>query len=228
MRSYKAVTPAIESHGFGCCPRPRLLGGNEDTPGPGAYHLKSTLIGHVADSRIRSTNGFSLRSRTAFGSDSASSIRAAAVEPGPGAYIDVQRSGGGLMANPKERTAPRFSFPKGHFPRDKLRLQPGPGQYHLKEAMGLQALSTKANPPSSTFGRSRSRPSSSSSSSCCTRSTSTSSHRTAMMKTDDVGPGSYNYRSACGEQVDSRKRNFGGTRFGTVDGPSPLKSSSLS
>jgi len=225
MRSYKAVAPAVQSHGFGCCPRPRLLGGSEDTPGPGAYHLKSTLIGHVADSRIRSTNGFSLRSRTAFGGDSASSIRAAAAEPGPGAYIGMQRGGGDLMVNPKERTAPRFSFPKGHFPRDKFRLQPGPGQYHLKEAMGPQALSTKANPPSSSFGKSR-RPSSSSS--CCSNRSTSSSHRTVMLKTDDVGPGSYSHNSACGKQVDSRKPNCGATRFGTVDGPSPLKSSSSS
>jgi len=220
MRSYKAVKPAVQSHGFGCCPRPRLLGGSEDTPGPGAYHLKSTLIGHAADSRIRSTNGFTLRSRVAFGGDSTSSLRSAAAEPGPGAYLAVQRRGGGLMDDPKERAAPRFSFPKGHFPRDKLRLQPGPGQYQLKEAMGPQILSTKSNPPVSTFGRSRSRPSSSSSSSCSSRST--TSRRADLLKTDDVGPGFYNHNSACGKQVDSRKRNCGGIRFGTADGPSPL------
>ena len=223
MRSNKAVKPAVQSHGFGCCPRPRLLGGLDERPGPGAYHLKSTLLGHAVDSRIRSTNGFSLRSRVAFGGDSTSSIRSAAAEPGPGAYIAVQCRSGGLMNDP--RAAPRFSFPKDHFPRDKLRLQPGPGQYQLKDAMGPQSLSTKSNPPVSTFGRSRSWPSSSSST--CSAPGSTSSRRADLLKTDDVGPGSYKHNSACGKQVDSRKRNCGGIRFGTADGPSPPKPSPL-
>eukprot|EP00624_Nannochloropsis_granulata_P004356 evm.model.NODE_3177_length_20199_cov_24.013615.4 len=227
MRSYKAMSPAVQSHSFGCCPRPCLGGGNEDTPGPGAYRLKSTLIGHVADSRFRSNTGFSLRSRTTFGSDSTSSIQSTVATPGPGAYVCVQQRGGGLMVNPKERNAPRFSFPKGHFPRDKTMLKPRPGQYQLKEAMGPQALSSKINPPSSTFAWSRSRPSSSSSSIYGTRSTCSSRHTNAM-DMDDVGPGSYNYNSACGKQVDSRKQNCCGTRFGTADNPSPPKSPSLS
>ncbi|KAM3576764.1 hypothetical protein VYU27_001358 [Nannochloropsis oceanica] len=222
MRSYEAVSPAVQSYGFGCCPRPCLGGGNEDTPGPGTYRLKSTLIGHVADSRIRSNTGFSLRSRTTFGSDSTSSMQSAAATPGPGDYVCIQQHVGFLMVNPKERNAPRFSFPKGHFPRGNTKLEPGPGQYQLKEAMGPQALSTKINPPSTMFARSRSLPSSNSSSSICSTRSDCRRHHT------DVGPGSYNYDSACGKQVDSRKQNCSGTRFGTADGPSPPKLPTLS
>jgi hypothetical protein len=42
------------------------------------------------------------------------------------------------IVNPNEFNAPVFSFPKGHFPRDPKKLQPGPGAYKITQAVGKQ------------------------------------------------------------------------------------------
>jgi hypothetical protein len=83
-------------------------------------------------------------------------------------------------------------------------MQPGPGHYRLKASMGTQVLSTKSNAPSSSFGRSRS---------AGGRQTSEAAGGLVFA---GVGPGEYGVGvPACsGKQVDSRKRNNGGIRFG--------------
>lgn len=43
-----------------------------------------------------------------------------------------------VIVNPNELHAPRYSFPKGHFLRDKKKMQPGPGAYKLKDSIGKQ------------------------------------------------------------------------------------------
>jgi hypothetical protein len=209
ITSCKAILPATASFGFGSSPRDTIApshSGN-DTPGPGAYNLKSTLSGHVADSRIRSTICFSLRGREGFGGKICSKDRAGADEPGPGAYLSPQSRKGGLLSNPKHRAAPQFSFPKGCSPRNKLIMQPGPGHYYFKDMLGPQFLSSRATPPVSTFGKGRKRQS-------------FTSDLAPDLTSSGAGPGFYNVVSACGKQVDSRKRNGGGVRFGKAEGPS--------
>mmetsp|Transcript_16887 Transcript_16887/g.64321 ORF Transcript_16887/g.64321 Transcript_16887/m.64321 type:complete len:135 (-) Transcript_16887:1170-1574(-) len=77
-------SPAI---GFGSSKRPPLNEAGDETPGPGAYRIKSTMLGSTPDSRIRSTPKFSLRGREKFGSPDQKAMDPTAVlEPGPGHY----------------------------------------------------------------------------------------------------------------------------------------------
>merc|ERR1719230_35567 len=138
MDSFYATQDAAPEYGFGTSTRPPLNGGEGDsTPGPGAYTIKTTVLGQVPHSKIRSAPQFSLRSREKFGNPMLKAIDSTTMlEPGPGHYKS-------RVVNPQEDDAPKFSFPKSSHPRDKAKLSPGPGAYTLKPSVGKQVLSTK-------------------------------------------------------------------------------------
>jgi hypothetical protein len=101
------------------------------------------------------------------------------------------------LVNPNEFHAPIFSFPKGHFPRDKKKMQPGPGAYKLKDSVGKQVLSTKISNNPLMFGKGLRPP------------------LLQASTSEFVGPGEYGCGvPACEKQLDSRKRTQHGTKFG--------------
>jgi|TARA_B100001996_G_scaffold80109_1_gene59050 hypothetical protein len=185
--AFNATRRSSPSYQFGSAIRPRLSEA-EPTPGAGAYSIKTTILGNVPDSKIHSAPQFSLRSREKFGNPMLRSLDAdTAREPGPGWYSPKQ-------VNPKDDNAPKYSFPKGHFIKDKARLSPGPGAYVIPSSVGKQVLSTKFNNNGMGFGQ---------------------GERPPLLRThNDVGPGEYGAGiSACKKQVDSRKRTSGFVKF---------------
>mmetsp|Transcript_859 Transcript_859/g.2287 ORF Transcript_859/g.2287 Transcript_859/m.2287 type:complete len:273 (-) Transcript_859:112-930(-) len=189
--SYNSTRRSAPQIGFGTSTRPPLNDAGSDAPGPGAYRIKSTLLGNTPDSRIKSTPQFSLRGREKFGSPDGKAIDPTTVlEPGPGHYKT-------RMLNDRERKAPAYSFPKGSHPKMKSKFGPAPGSYNIVGAMGPQPLSTRTSKPAASFGKG-SRP------------------ELLQQSTADVGPGEYGTGiSACFKQVDSRKRTCSSLKFGT-------------
>ena len=64
--SFNVTQLAAPEYGFGSSVRPPLSEA-EATPGPGAYTIKTTVLGDVPNSKIRSAPQFSLRSREKVG-----------------------------------------------------------------------------------------------------------------------------------------------------------------
>ena len=185
--SFNATKHSSPSYQFGSAIRPRLSEA-EPTPGAGAYSIKTTILGNVPDSKIHSAPQFSLRSREKFGNPMLRALDAeTARQPGPGWYTPKQ-------VNPKDDNAPKYSFPKGHFIKDKARLSPGPGAYVIPSSVGKQVLSTKSNNNGMGFGQ---------------------GERPPLLRVhNDVGPGEYGVGiSACKKQVDSRKKTSGFVKF---------------
>ena len=185
--SFNATKKTSPSYQFGSAIRPRLSDA-EPTPGAGAYSIKTTILGNVPDSRIVSTPQFSLRSREKFGDPMLRALDAGtASEPGPGGYTPKQ-------INPNDDNPPKYSFPKGHFIKDKARFSPGPGAYAIPSSVGRQVLSTKSNNNGMGFGQGERPP--------------------LLRVQNDVGPGEYGVGiSACRKQVDSRKKTSGFVKF---------------
>lgn len=190
MDSYNVTCDKAPEFGFGTSVRPPLSEA-ELTPGPGAYTIKTTVIGNIPTSKIRTAPQFSLRSREKFGNPMLKAVDPTTMlEPGPGHYKPKK-------PNLNETDAPKYSFPKSSHPRDKAKLQPGPGAYTLNPAVGKQALSTKETVASTAFSK---------------------GERPALMlaSTADVGPGEYGCGvPACTKQVDSRKTTCPMPKFGT-------------
>ena len=191
MDGYKATVHASPAVGFGTSSRAAPAATAAEAPGPGAYRIRSTLLGDNPDSRIKSTPRFSMRGREKFGSPDARAIDpTATLEPGPGHYR-------AKILNDRERRPPSFSFPKGSHPRTKAKFMPAPGQYETPSAMGRQALSTRKSSPAPGFGKGKRPP-------------------LLLQSTADVGPGEYGPgESACFRQLDSRRRSCRSTKFGT-------------
>jgi len=188
--AYNATQKMEPAVGFGSSTRPPLLMCT-DTPGPGTYVIKTLLLGKCPDSNIKTTPQFSLRSREKFGSADLKAIDPTSIrEPGPGHYDQN-------VVNINEKIAPKFSFPKSSFPKDKRKLAPGPGAYKLNSAVGKQVLSTKRSNQAVGFGKGNRPP------------------LLAPSTSAFVGPGEYGVGvGACGKQVDSRKYSNNGVRFG--------------
>lgn len=111
-------------------------------------------------------------------------------QPGPGYYV--------TKGNWKEKTPPKFSFPKGACRETtKGRLEPGPGAYVVPSSVGKQVLSTSKTIPRVGFGN---------------------GERPALLRvSNDVGPGEYGRGiAACTAQIDSRKLTAGYVKFGTA------------
>ncbi|KAJ8599678.1 hypothetical protein CTAYLR_004726 [Chrysophaeum taylorii] len=186
--AFNATKVSPPSYQFGSSMRARLSEA-EPTPGAGTYSIKTTLLGRVPDSKIRSAPQFSLRSREKFGNPMMRAIDGGTVlQPGPGWYTPHQ-------VNPNERIAPTYSFPKGHKrTRDKAHLAPGPGAYSAPSSVGKQILSTKQNRGGIGFG---------------------TGERPPLLRVhNDLGPGEYGVGvAACSKQVDSRKKTSGFVKF---------------
>ena len=189
MDSFEATHKSAPSIGFGTDTRKPLVEGDGEAPGPGAYSIKTTVIGNYPESKIRTAPQFSLRSREKFGSPMTKAEDTSTImEPGPGHYKP-------RIVNPIEMIAPKYTIPKSRWIQDKAKLQPGPGAYNLPDACGKQALSTKPNFLPAKFGKGK-RPD------------------LILVSTADVGPGEYGCGiGACDNQVDSRKRTFGNMKF---------------
>lgn len=189
IEAFNATKLSSPSYQFGSSMRPPLSEA-EETPGAGTYAIKTTLLGKVADSKIRTAPQFSLRSREAFGSPINRAVDSTmARQPGPGWYTPKQ-------VNCRERCAAQHSFP-----RDQTRAagpkedrSPGPGAYAAHSSVGRQILSTKANYSGSGFG---------------------ASERPPLLRVhNDLGPGEYGVGiAACEKQVDSRKKTTGFVKF---------------
>lgn len=175
--------------GFGTGSRPSLVAPS-NTPGPGAYQIKTTLKKTV-DSTIESPVAYSLRSRQMFGDPNLKAMsKTTANEPGPGSYKLENKFIGGTIS-------PKYSFPKQRAPMEKSQLAPGPGQYETPASMGKQPSSTKARAQESPFPLAE-RPS------------------LIAPGTTEIGPGEYGAPpAACENQVDSRKPTMSAIRFGT-------------
>lgn len=175
--------------GFGTGSRPSLVAPS-NTPGPGAYQIKTTLKKTI-DSTIESPVAYSIRSRQNFGDPNLKAMsKTTANEPGPGSYKLEQKF---LVG----KNTAKYSFPKERAPMEKSQLAPGPGQYELPPSMGKQPLSTKERSRESPFPLSA-RPS------------------LIAPGTTEIGPGEYGVPSAaCEAQVDSRKPTKSAIRFGT-------------
>lgn len=175
--------------GFGTGSRPSLVA-LSNTPGPGAYQIKTTLKKTV-DSTIESPVAYSIRSRQNFGDPNLKAMsKTTANEPGPGSYKLQDKFLTG-------RTAEKYSFPKERPPMEKSQLAPGPGQYELPASMGKQTLSTKERARDAPFSLAA-RPS------------------LIAPGTTEIGPGEYGVPSAaCEAQVDSRKKTQSAIKFGT-------------
>ena len=121
--------------GFGTGSRPSLVA-LSNTPGPGAYQIKTTLKKTI-DSTIESPVAYSIRSRQNFGDPNLKAMsKTTANEPGPGSYKLDKKF-------PSGRNTEKYSFPKQRPPMEKSQLAPGPGQYDTPASMGKQPLSTK-------------------------------------------------------------------------------------
>ena len=129
--------------GFGTGSRPSLVAPS-NTPGPGAYQIKTTLKKTI-DSTIESPVAYSIRSRQNFGDPNLKAMsKTTANEPGPGSYkLEAKFLAGHNSA--------KYSFPKERAPMEKSQLAPGPGQYELPPSMGSQPLSTKERSRESPF-----------------------------------------------------------------------------
>jgi len=68
MDSFYASHASAPEIGFGTSVRPPLSENTAEAPGPGAYHIKTTMLGNFPESKIRTAPQFSLRSREKFGS----------------------------------------------------------------------------------------------------------------------------------------------------------------
>jgi hypothetical protein len=189
MDSFYATHKSAPSIGFGTSTRKPLLESTDEAPGPGAYSIKTTVLGNYPEAKIRTAPQFSLRSREKFGSPMTKAEDTSTImEPGPGHYKP-------RIVNPQESIAPKYTIPKSRWIQDKAKLQPGPGAYNLPDACGKQPLSTKPNFMPGKFGKGK-RPD------------------LIMVSTADVGPGEYGCGiGACDTQVDSRKRTFGNMKF---------------
>lgn len=189
MRAFYATHESIPEIGFCMAARPPLA--VSDTPGPGAYTIKSTLVGKNASSTIRSTQSYSLRGREKFGSNDMKAIDPTCIgEPGPGHYDQK-------IVNPQESIAPKYSFPKGSWPRDKMKNAPGPGAYKLTDSVGKQPLSTKKSNPIIDFGTGKRPP-----------------LNTLSSTGEWVGPGDYGCGvPSCEKQVLSTKKSSGFIKF---------------
>lgn len=174
---------------FGTGSRPSLVS-MSNTPGPGAYQIKTTLKKTV-DSTIESPVAFTIRSRQNFGDPNLKAVsKVTANEPGPGSY----KLGEKFLTG---KNSSKYSFPKQRAPMVKSQLAPGPGQYETPASMGKQTLSTKKRAQESPFPLA-SRPS------------------LIAPGTTEIGPGQYGLPpSACEQQVDSRKPTQSAIRFGT-------------
>lgn len=135
--AFNATKTSSPSYQFGTSIRQQLndSGDTSSTPGAGTYTIKTTLLGKVPDSKIRTAPQFSLRSRI---------VQRQSIfdEPGPGRYTIRQA-----------KDTPQYSFPKDrrhNSPRNKE--EPGPGAYSSPSAVGKQVLSTKRNRASMGFG----------------------------------------------------------------------------
>jgi hypothetical protein len=110
-----------------------------EAPGPGAYTIKTTVLGDYPESKIRTAPQFSLRSREKFGSPMTKAEDTTTImEPGPGHYKP-------RIVNPIEMIAPKYTIPKSRWMQDKAKLQPGPGAYESVASCDRQVLSTKRN-----------------------------------------------------------------------------------
>lgn len=175
--------------GFGTGSRPSLVS-MSNTPGPGAYQIKTTLK-KTMDSSIESPVAYSIRSRQNFGNPNMKAMsKATAYEPGPGSYKLEDKFLSGSNSS-------KYSFPKQRAPMEKSQLAPGPGQYETPGSLGKHPLSTKKGSRDSPFSLSA-RPS------------------LISAGTSDIGPGEYGVPSAaCEQQIDSRKATKSAIRFGT-------------
>ena len=116
MDAFYHTREAPPEFGFGTSVRPPLNDCEEAAPGPGAYTIKTTVLGDVPQSSIRSAPQFSLRSREKFGNPMLKAVDPTTMlEPGPGHYK-------ARVVNPQEDCAPKFSFPKSSHPREKSKL----------------------------------------------------------------------------------------------------------
>eukprot|EP00903_Cladosiphon_okamuranus_P008057 g7771.t1 len=202
MDSYNETVRSAPKIGFGTAGRPPLNDGGAESPGPGAYQLKSTMFVNPS-SMIRSPPSFTMRGREKFGSPDLKAIdRTCQMEPGPGHYKMA-------IVNPQEDNAPKYTFPKdtGAEVRENVVRAPGPGHYNIHPGVGKQVLSTKRSHAGVGFG---------------------TGNRPDLMvqSTADVGPGEYSIPGSTGErQVDSRKCNKSGAKFSKA--PRMGKSGSL-
>jgi hypothetical protein len=182
MDSFYATHKSAPEIGFGTSTRKPLLESTDEAPGPGAYSIKTTVLGNYPEAKIRTAPQFSLRSREKFGSPMTKAEDTSTImEPGPGHYKP-------RIVNDRETIAPKYTIPKSRWIQDKAKLQPGPGAYNLPDACGKQPLSTKPNNLPVKFGKGK-RPD------------------LILVSTADVGPGEYGCGiGACDAQVDSRKK----------------------
>jgi hypothetical protein len=189
MDSFYATHKSEPAIGFGTSTRPPLLETTAEAPGPGAYSIKTTILGNYPESKIRTAPQPSLRSREKFGSPMDKALDTTTImEPGPGHYQSK-------IVNPQEMIAPKYSFPKSSWIKDKQKLQPGPGAYNMIGSCEKQVLSTKRNFMPGKFGKGL-RPA------------------LILVSTADVGPGEYGCGvGACDAQIDSRKKTFGNMKF---------------
>ncbi len=189
MDSFYATHKSSPHIGFGTSTRPPLLETTAEAPGPGAYTIKTTVLGNYPETKIRTAPQFSLRSREKFGSPMTKAEDTTTImEPGPGHYKPK-------IVNPNEDIAPKFTIPKSRWIQDKAKLQPGPGAYNLPGACEKQVLSTKKNFMPGKFGKGKRPP-------------------LILVSTADVGPGEYGTGiGACDEQVDSRKKTQSNIKF---------------
>ena len=189
MDSFYASHKSMPAIGFGTASRQGLVDATPDAPGPGAYSIKTTVIGEYPESKIRTAPQFSLRSREKFGSPMTKAEDTTSImEPGPGHYKP-------RIVNPNEFTAPKYTIPKSRWMQDKAKLQPGPGAYECIASCDRQVLSTKRNFMPGKFGKGK-RPD------------------LIAVSTGDVGPGEYGAGiGACQVQVDSRKKSTAGCLF---------------
>ena len=190
MDSFYATHKSSPAIGFGTSIRGGLVEGNGgEAPGPGAYTIKTTVLGNYPEAKIRTAPQFSLRSREKFGSPMTKAEDTTSImEPGPGHYKP-------RIVNPVEMIAPKYTIPKSRWISDKAKLQPGPGAYNCQGSCEKQVLSTKRNFMPGKFGKGK-RP------------------QLNMVSTGPIGPGEYGCGiGACDEQVDSRKKTYGNMRF---------------
>lgn len=100
--------------GFGTGSRPSLVA-LSNTPGPGAYQIKTTLKKTI-DSTIESPVAYSIRSRQNFGDPNLKAMsKTTANEPGPGSYKLEEKFLSG-------RETEKYSFPKERAPMEKSQV----------------------------------------------------------------------------------------------------------
>ena len=104
MDAFYHTREAPPEFGFGTSVRPPLNDCEEAAPGPGAYTIKTTVLGDVPQSSIRSAPQFSLRSREKFGNPMLKAVDPTTMlEPGPGHYK-------ARVVNPQEDCAPKYYY----------------------------------------------------------------------------------------------------------------------